>query len=75
MKNKYLLPLIIISLTIISCGKSQEEILIADYEQTTENAKMDLNFKLKNLEKVRDITGQDSLEILKPEFEEKKRKN
>lgn len=56
-----------------SCEKSQEEQLISNYEQTIGNAKMDLNFNLKNLEKIRDITAQDSLDILKPEFEEKKK--
>lgn len=57
---------------LISCGKSKEEQLIADYAQTMGDAKMDLNFKMKNLEKVEDITAKDSLEILKSYFDEKR---
>ncbi|WP_347375142.1 hypothetical protein [Aequorivita sp. Q41] len=57
---------------MLSCGKSKEEQLIADYAQTLGDAKMDLNFKMKNLEKVEDITAKDSLEILKSYFTEKK---
>ncbi len=57
---------------MLSCGKSKEEQLIADYAQTLGDAKMDLNFKMKNLEKVEDITAKDSLEILKSYFTKKK---
>lgn len=57
---------------LISCGKSKEEQLIADYAQTMGDAKMDLNFKMKNLEKIEDITAKDSLEILKSYFDEKR---
>jgi len=73
MKNLYSLYLLILAVLFVSCEKSQEEKLIANYEQTIGDAKMDLNFNLKNLEKVRDITAQDSLDILKPTFEKNKK--
>ncbi len=72
MKNYYSFFLLILAVFFMSCEKSQEEKLIATHVQTIGDAKMDLNFDLKNLDKVRDITAKDSLDILKPEFEEKR---
>lgn len=69
-KLYFIVSLIILATTAISCEKSKEEILISDYTQTIGKAKMDLNFKMINLEKIRDITAKDSAEILKPIFEE-----
>lgn len=74
MKKIYIIiPLLVITLTTISCQKSKEEILIADYAQTLGSAKMDLNFKLQRLEKIKDITANDSALILTLTFEEKKK--
>lgn len=69
-KLYFIIPLIILAIITISCEKSKEEKLISDYTQTIGKAKMDLNFKMINLEKIRDITAKDSAEILKPIFEE-----
>ncbi|MGM1056055.1 MAG: hypothetical protein ACQEWG_09235 [Bacteroidota bacterium] len=75
MKKLYFItPLIILAITTISCEKSKEEILISNYTQTIGKAKMDLNFKMISLEKIKDITAKDSLDILKTEFEKKKNK-
>ncbi|HEX9827399.1 MAG TPA: hypothetical protein VGA80_12450 [Flavobacteriaceae bacterium] len=64
--------IIVTALTLASCGQSKEEKLISDYVQTFGDSKIDANFKMKNLEKLNDITAKDSLEILKSYFEEKK---
>jgi len=57
---------------MISCGKSKEEQLISDYAQTLGDAKMDLNFKMISLEKIKDITAKDSLSIFTEYFNVKK---
>lgn len=59
---------------MVSCGKSKEEQLIADYAQTLQNTKIDLNFKMISLEKLEDITAKDSLTALKEYFKEKRDK-
>lgn len=66
------LLLIGLSITIFSCGKSKEEELIASHVQKIGETKTDLSFKMISLDKVKDITAKDSLEILQSHFNEKK---
>lgn len=66
-------------ITLISCGYSPEEQMLFDY---LNNASMktlkvninDLDFKIISLEKVKDISASDSLEIVQKYFDEKKNK-
>ncbi len=57
---------------LISCQQSVEEKLIADYVQTFGKSKIDANFKMKSIDKTKDITAKDSLVIIKKYFETKK---
>lgn len=73
MKKTYILiPLMTIALITLSCQKSKEEKLIADYKQTFAGTKLDLNFEIRSLDKVSEITAKDSAVILRKTFEEKK---
>ncbi len=59
---------------LISCSPSKEELLISDYEQTIGNTKTNLNLKFVKVEFVKDVTSNDSLEVLSKHFNEKKEK-
>lgn len=65
---KKLIVLSIASITF-SCGMSPEEKLISDYEQTIENTKIDLNLKIKSINKLDDIHYSDSIPDLKDYLE------
>lgn len=64
---------------MVSCGKNKSEQMLYDYQQ--KNAKAlnfdlnDLDFKIKKVEKVADITASDSIKYLKQEFAEYWTKN
>ncbi|MFC5046340.1 hypothetical protein ACFSTE_04005 [Aquimarina hainanensis] len=57
---------------VVSCGKNKEEQMLYNYQQ--ENAKAlnfnldDLNFEIKKIEKVADITASDTIKELKKEL-------
>ena len=69
---KKILILVLSAIIFSSCSKSQEEILIANHVQTLGDTKMDLGFKLINLEKVSETTAKDSLKILNEYFVSKR---
>jgi hypothetical protein len=61
--------IILVSLLIFtSCAKSKEEQLIADYVQTLGDTKLDLKFKIIEIEKTLEVSASDSLEILNNYF-------
>lgn len=67
---KKILTVIVFSALLYSCGMSKEEKLIADYEQTMGNAKMDLKFDPQETKHIRTLTLRDSIEHYQSEVEE-----
>lgn len=66
--------LFIMSMFIFSCGKSQGEKMLRDYQQKNARALNfeleDLDFKVQKVEKINGITSADSMKIIKREFAE-----
>jgi|SRR5690625_212001 len=73
------LLLLLITFTLISCGKSKEELMLYDYQQ--KNARSlnfdikDLDFKVLNIEKVKDVKAADSATYFKEQFAKYWQKN
>lgn len=74
MKHKLFIISLSVATFLASCSNSKEKNLIADYEQTIEDTKIDLNLKVISIEKKGDVFAKDSLEILKDYFEKEKQK-
>lgn len=67
-----------IAILLISCGKSKEEQMMYDFNKENYLKSLDMNidnsdFKIISIEKVKDITTKDSLDILQPYFEAKQK--
>jgi hypothetical protein len=64
--------LLLIATLIVSCGKNKSEQMLYDYQQNNVKALnfdlADLDFEIKKVEKINDITASDSLKLLKKEF-------
>jgi len=64
--------LLIMTALFVSCGKNKGEQMLYDYQQNNVKALnfdlADLDFEIKSVEKVKDITAKDSLGELKKEF-------
>jgi hypothetical protein len=64
--------LLIMTALFVSCGKNKGEQMLYDYQQNNVKALnfdlSDLDFEIKSVEKVKDITAKDSLGELKKEF-------
>ncbi|MCD8401251.1 hypothetical protein G1K66_12675 [Tenacibaculum finnmarkense] len=64
---------------MISCGKNKEEQMLYDYQQKNVKALnfdlKDLDFKIKKIEKITDVTASDSLKILKKDLAKYWKKN
>lgn len=73
------LLLLLITCTLISCGKSKEELMLYDYQQ--KNARSlnfdlkDLDFKILNIERIKDIKAADSAKYFKEQFAKYWQKN
>jgi hypothetical protein len=71
---KRITVLLFIATLIVSCGKNKGEQMLYDYQQNNVKALnfdlADLDFEIKKVEKITDITASDSLKILKKEFAE-----
>jgi hypothetical protein len=74
MKHKLFIISLSVATFLASCSNSKEKNLIADFEQTIEDTKIDLNLKVISIEKKGDVFAKDSLEILKDYFEKEKQK-
>ena len=66
--------LLLTATLIVSCGKNKGEQMLYDYQQNNVKALnfdlADLDFEIKKVEKINDITASDSLKLLKKEFAE-----
>jgi PBP1b-binding outer membrane lipoprotein LpoB len=69
---KKLTLLLLIATLIVSCGKNKGEQMLYDYQQNNVKALnfdlADLDFEIKKVEKINNITASDSLKHLKKEF-------
>jgi len=69
---KKITSLLLLTTLIVSCGKNKGEQMLYDYQQNNVKALnfdlADLDFEIKKVEKVNDITASDSLKHLKKEF-------
>jgi hypothetical protein len=64
--------ILLTAILIASCGKNKGEQMLYDYQQNNVKALnfdlADLDFEIKKVEKINDITASDSLKLLKKEF-------
>ncbi len=56
---------------VASCGSSPEEKVIADYEQTIDNSKIDLKFKAQEIKLLGQVTAVDSFSYYKAYLDKK----
>lgn len=73
--TKKVIAIITISLLIISCGKSKEEQMMYDYNKSSYLKNLNTNidnrdFKIVSIDKIKDITANDSMRYYKKKFTE-----
>jgi len=66
------LVIVIVSVSLFSCGYNKEEKMLFDYQQENVGSMnfnlKDLNFKIEKIEKVLDITSKDSMQYFKKQY-------